>query len=74
MTLEGPDVNGALLIPTPKTYLALSAVGEPEPQRDEGLTDPSEAALRDERDPMTVQLLREQGWTETELALAWGYG
>lgn len=74
MTVGERPVNGSLLIQTPKTYLALSAVPEIGPQRDGGLTDPPEAILRDERDPMTVDLLREgrHAVTELELRALWG--
>lgn len=68
------DVNGSVLNSTPKTYLTLSAVGEVGGHRDEGLTVPAEAAVRDERDPMTVGLLREglQAIAECELRALWG--
>lgn len=72
MTADAGPVNGSLLNQTPKSYLTLSAVGEVDEDRDGSLTVPAEAAVRDERDPLTPSLLRERGWTDPELRWAWG--
>jgi len=53
--------------------LTLSAVGEGGPQPKRGSSAPAEAAIRDERDPLTPGLLAElDHYTESELRLIWG--
>lgn len=64
----GPVVAETVLRP----YLTLSAV-EGVAQRSDGETSPpAEAIVRDERDPLTPQLLDELGWTDNERRFAWG--
>lgn len=74
MTSDARPVNGSLLNATPKTYLTLSAVEDVSQPRDRSLTVPPEAAVRDERDPMTAELMREglHAITELELRALWG--
>ena len=53
--------------------LTLSAAGEAGPQLDGVPSAPVEAALRDERDPLTPRLLAElDHYTEGELRALWG--
>lgn len=56
-----------------RTYLTLSAAGERRPEVDGARSAPAEAALRDERDPLTEGLLAElTHYTEAELRALWG--
>lgn len=66
--VNGPGVPEPLL----RRELTLSAVGQLAQRSDGEASPPAEAIVRDERDPLTPQLLDELGWTDNERRFAWG--
>lgn len=71
MTTAALDVN-PVADPLLRGELTLSEVGAVIQPSDRSPAPPAEALVRDERDPLTAQLLDELGWTDNERRFAWG--